>query len=167
MNMRSVLACLTVVALPVSSFALEVEVSLVDLPRQDAVGSNVSRASIAAKGFNLLPYTLAGGFTIHCGFMGTFQAIREQVASNFVTGEHIVYVPGPTPALGSWQMVGFESLGNGACSVCTMTYKGIITGVISATLQGSGGTISFGGSGLEVVHTATFSMCKEADEQCN
>ena len=166
MNIRRVLVCLAMLALPISSFALEVHVALVDLPRQENA-TNVARASIAARGANLLPYTLVGGFEIHCGFAGVFQGPREQVAKNFLTGENIVFVPGPTPALGSWQMAGFDTLGNGDCSVCTMTYKAIIIGVIGASFQGSGGTITFGGSGLETFHTATFSMCKERDEQCN
>jgi hypothetical protein len=166
MNIRSVLVFLAMLALPISSFALEIHVALVDLPRQEA-NSNVARASIAARGSNLLPYTLVGGFEIHCGFAGVFQGIREQVSGNFWTGENIVFVPGPTPALGSWQMAGFETVGNGQCSVCTMTYKAIITNGLSVGYQGSGGTITFGGSGLEVLHTATFGMCKEPDDQCN
>jgi len=165
MNIRSVLVCLVMLALPISSFALEVHVALVDLPRQEA-GSNVARASIAARGHDYFPYTLGGGFTITCSFSGG-QTIPAQDAKNFLTGENVVYVPGPTPALGSYHMAGFETVPSGQCPVCTMVYKAMIVNALSVRLEGLGINITLGGGELEVVRPATFTMCKESDDQCN
>jgi hypothetical protein len=152
--------CLASLVLPIASMALTVEVSLVDLPRQ--TDFDMAQASIAAEGHHILPYTLVGGFDLYCAF-GNGQVIKEQRPGSFSGGSNTLFVPGPTPALGSWMMSGLETVPHGQCRVCTLVYKAIITSSLNANFSGTGASVSFGPSGLEAIHTKTFSMCNRPE----
>jgi hypothetical protein len=163
MTTRTKIIALLFASVPASSFALSVSVTAIDIPRWEDVNNSV-RAAIAVEGDNLFIFSLAGGFTLSCPFSST--VIQEHKQANYSPLTGTLFVPGPSTALGSWQMDGYATMESG-CRICTLTYKGAIDNGFSAQLSGAGGGISFGTGSVSTSHTQTFQVCKGVAQNCD
>lgn len=146
--------------------------SIVEISAQIPGTANV-RSSITVFGSNsLLPYVLAGGYTLQCALANTLP-IAEQAPRSFpptgLSGRIDAFTvperatqPAPLqPKSVVHTIAGFGGLAPGTCTLCNLQHTSIASNALGAALSGLGASITLSGaSSLPRIQTAQFELCK-------